>query len=173
MRERPPEPATASRDAVARQPAVSPTSGVLALQRAAGNRAVASVLSREGEEAQPTDGGAKGAEGARPTGAARVVLSGIGVIAATSFQLRGQMGDATAELILTSDMGEHSAKLIEALTSGKPVSGTIHLRGLKVTFGGGQISGYTVSGSAGAGGGTEQWSITASSMKWEPVDEKK
>ncbi len=102
-----------------------PIHNVLALQRSAGNQAVAAMLARD-PIAEETKGG-----GQKEAAVGHVKLAGIGVIEVSSFTVGGSSGKAT-EYTFTSTVGSHSAKLIQALIDGKAVDAEIDVQGMKL-----------------------------------------
>ncbi len=142
---------------------------VLALQRDAGNRAVSAVLARAPDPAKP--------ETAEPTGA-RATLPDIGTIALLSVQF-GRMtrpprrdrqrepdgNEQTAgELLVSSTVGAHSARLMKMSLEGKPMDVEVILpSGVKLNLKGAMISGYSTSSAGGEQ--VESWTIDFESME--------
>jgi hypothetical protein len=123
-----------------------PIHDVLALQRSAGNQAVAAMLAREPETQQ----------------AGHVTLTNIGKIPVHSFWRSSAPGrgdrDAATELCFVSKIGAHSTKLTQAMSSGTPVDGDIDVKALKVKITNAFVSHYQV-----AGEGDESWCLMPSS----------
>jgi hypothetical protein len=148
-----------------------PIHNVLALQRSAGNQAVAAMLARD-PIAEETKGGGK-----KETAVGHVKLAGIGQIEVSSFTVGGSSGKAT-EYTFTSAVGSHSAKLIQAMIDGKAVDAEIDVQGMKLKLTKVHISSYSSTsvegepletftlmpqtsrlddGSGGGGGGGSGW----------------
>jgi len=102
-----------------------PIHNVLALQRSAGNHAVATMLARD-PIAEETKGGRQ-----KEAAVGHVTLAGIGVIEVSSVTIGGSSGNAT-EYTFTSTVGSHSAKLIQAMIDGKAVDAEIDVHGMKL-----------------------------------------
>ena len=102
-----------------------PIHNVLALQRTAGNQAVATMLARD-PIAEETKGG-----GEKTAAVGHVKLAGIGLIEVSSVSAGGSGGKAM-EYTFTSAVGPHSAKLIQAMIDGKAVDGEVDVQGMKL-----------------------------------------
>lgn len=156
---------------------------VLELQRSAGNQAVLALLARAPKGGKPAP--AKPAPAETPRGT-HAVVEGVGTIPLLSYQwgvgrgvtvggTHGEGHPQVNELVITSELGEHSAALARAATDGRP--GTVEVVTMKdgkpylrITLEGALISSYSASG---PGGGqtkpTETWTINADAIKWELV----
>jgi hypothetical protein len=119
-----------------------PLHNVLALQRSAGNQAVAAMLAREPDTAA----------------AGHVTLTTIGKIPIRSFSRNSAPGrgdrDSAPELCFVSTLGEHSTKLSQAMTNGTAVDGEIDVKALKMQVKNAYVSQYQV-----AGEGDESWCL--------------
>ena len=105
-----------------------PIHNVLALQRTAGNQAVAAMLARQPVAEETTGGTAKQQE------LGTVKLTKIGVIPILSFTMGSSSGrghEAT-DYSFMSAVGTHSAKLMEALMSGTVVDAEVDVKSFKL-----------------------------------------
>jgi hypothetical protein len=140
---------------------------VLALQRSAGNRAVSALLARSPDDTKAKDD----EKGARAT------LSGIGTIPllSVSFDVnrtpggRGGEGGAPPprEIVFFSKIGEHSAKLTQAVIDGRPMEVEVILPGggstLRLKLKGAIVSSYSTSGDRDDA--TETWVLNFQSLE--------
>ncbi len=157
-----------------REPAVQPlrldaAEGVLALQRGAGNQAVSAYLARSPDAGAPTEE-RKPASGAAAGSSA--TLPGIGTIALLSVSFGG--GDIgsrpgkvlTKDVVFSSRVGEHSAKLMKASFDGNPMAVEVVLQRGKSThrikLTGAIVSSYSTTGGENA---TESWTLNAQEVE--------
>ena len=166
----PPAPATAAAD-------------VLALQRSAGNRAVAGLLARDSTKSAPKPKDAKPAQATGP----RVVFPGIGEIPIESFQWgelralpppdREEIGkNQPREILFISKTGDHSSALMRAMLQGeaKEVE-VIWPQGsggavMRLRLKGALVSSYNVS--TGGDEPTESWSLNFEAIEFTHEDAK-
>jgi type VI protein secretion system component Hcp len=164
-------PARAS--ATKRAPAApGPGHDALELQRAVGNRAARTLLSRETAEADTE----------RDTSA--IDIDGIGVIPLQSFSfgLPGPGGGSPGgrgrereqpqirDFTFTCEHGEHSAKIMRAATEGQHIeTAVITSKGMTITLKGVVVSGYSMSGAGGSGAPTEQVTLSFESIEYKHV----
>jgi type VI protein secretion system component Hcp len=148
-----------------------PAADVLALQRLAGNRAVAALVARTPRaEAppQPKD--------------THVIVPKLGTIPLLSFQwgVGGQDREgrsALKELSLSSEVGSHSSALWRAATDGTPL-GTVEVVLMKdgkpygrIKLHNAMVSSYSTGGrSGGHHKPTETWSLNVESIEWVSAD---
>jgi hypothetical protein len=146
-----------------------------ALQRSTGNRSVSALLAREPDDAKPGDKPER-----KAGGAGTATLPDIGAIPLTSVSLGSIRGSgatgpnsgsrsgetAVRDIQLTSIVGDHSPKLVRALSDGAPmavvevvVSGSLRLS-LTNAF----VSSYSL-GAEGGEGQPESWSLNFESYK--------
>ena len=151
-REQPPEQSAAER--------------VLALQRSAGNQAVTGLLARD---TKPKEKEKTAAPGAQAT------LSGIGTIALRSVSFPPQAGrpgdpkDGPRELVFTSDVGEHSAKLMRASLDGKAMTVEIVMPGgMTLKLEGAIVGSYSTSSGGGGRDELESWTLNFASIEQQP-----
>jgi hypothetical protein len=125
---------------------------VLALQRSAGNQAVAAMLARQ-PVAEETKGGTE-----KQAGIGTVTLAGIGVIPIISFGSgdRGT-GAPTTEYTFTSHVGPHSTKLIQAFSKATPMDGEVDVQGFKLKLSKAMVSSYRTVESQGET--VETWTV--------------
>ncbi len=152
-------------------PARSAAEQVLALQRSAGNRAVGSMLARDATTAEPAD--AKPADEKAP--GSRCVYPGIGTIPLLAVQLGGSSigrgrrnpdAEDSGEIVVVSEQGEHSAKLMQEAQSGSGKDVEIQMTGLKILLKNALISAYSVD-SRGDDKPTESWTLSYQSISYE------
>lgn len=170
--EREPAPAAAPREAAADR--------VLALQRTAGNRAVAALLAREPDAPTPTDSKGPPPKQAEGPSGMRATLSGLGTIAVLSVGVqssapaggpggRGRGGDrpVVKEIAFTSTIGKHSAAVQQALIDGKAMDGEIVLSGgLTIIVKGAVVASYSTLGTGDDKEPLESWSINPTSIEY-------
>jgi hypothetical protein len=139
-----------------------PLDGVLALQRSAGNQAVAAMLARQ-PVAEETRGG--GSQRAAP---GKATLTGIGPIEILSFGWEAssptKKQEPRTECTFTSIVGEHSTKLQKALLEGKVMDVEVEIGSLKVKLLKAVIVSYSIGSESGGDEPTEQWSLSADSV---------
>jgi len=136
-----------------------PIHNVLALQRTAGNQAVAAMLARQPVVAETTGGTAKQQE------LGMVKVTKIGVIPILSFSMGSSSGrghEAT-DYSFMSAVGTHSAKLMEALMSGTVVDAEVDVKSFKLKIAGALVSQYSSGDSQGEP--IEHWSLTPRSAR--------
>jgi hypothetical protein len=160
---------------------VRPAEEVLALQQAAGNRAVSAMLARTPGGRAPADAKAPAASGTRAE------LSGIGTIALLSVSLDpgrlGRPGPGGAgtpqpappsEIALMSKLGAHSTALSKAALDGKPMTVEIVMVSgqstVKVTLEDALVSSYSTSGAEGET--IESWTLNFRSLKYGDGQDK-
>jgi hypothetical protein len=130
---------------------------LLALQRSAGNQAVGRYLARE--EVAPDESGT-GTRHPEPTW--KVTVSKIGPIDAQSVSWSGTGGTATGVTVV-SEMGAHSPKLQNMLTTGTPVSVlAAHKQGFKHSLKKGLITSYATGAGDPSQAPMESWSVAPS-----------
>ena len=128
-----------------------PLDGVFALQRGAGNQAVAALLAR-----QPTETKAP---------AATATVSKLGVIPLLSFSTehRQGRGESTGGILCVSAVAAHSAKLQQLMSSGAVVDVEIVAKsGFKLKLEQALISSYSTAESEGVP--TESWTLEPGKM---------
>jgi type VI protein secretion system component Hcp len=147
---------------------------LLALQRSAGNRAVAAMLARD-TKTPPKPKEDKAAP-PKPTGP-HVTIEGIGVISLESFQWGSHQGAGghgggrpqVTEMQLSSKLGPHSNDLFRATLSGEPHDAEIvYLTKdgeLRVKFQGAIVSSYSTSG-AGKDA-MESWTLNFTGVEFK------
>ena len=139
-----------------------PIHNVLALQRSAGNQAVAAMLSRQ-PVAEETRGG--GSEKAAAVG--KATLTGIGAIPILSFNMAtggtGKGKTPTSDYSFSSSVGPHSSKLQEALLQGKVIDAEVEVKSFKVKLLKAMLVSYSTS--SGEGELTETWTLSADSIR--------
>jgi hypothetical protein len=134
--------------------------GILALQQAAGNRAVSALLAREVSATEL-------AEKAKDAGAqgARVEIAGIGTIPIESVNLGGGGNRASNDIVFASRSGEHTPKLMKAMTEATPLEIEIVLpRGTAVVRA--KLKGAIITSFQTASGNLESWSVNVQSIEW-------
>jgi len=134
-----------------RQP---PALDVLALQRSAGNRAVATMLARDAAP-EKMDTSATGT----------ATLTKVGVIPLLSFSMGGSppLGKPQSEVSFTSKVGPHSDKLMKAFTAGTILDAEVVLTsGFKVKFLKAMIASYSTSSNEGEP--IEHWTLAPTSI---------
>jgi hypothetical protein len=133
-----------------------PIHDVFALQRSAGNQAVAAMLAR-----QPTT---------TETLPAQATLSKLGVIPLYSFSRDisgpGRHGEASGAITCVSPVGTHSAPLQQLMLAGEAVDAELllHKSGFKIELKNAHISSYSVGGDR-EGIPTEIWTLEPLSKK--------
>jgi len=173
-------PVPRDRVAADETPATAPTpaAGLLAVQRSAGNRAVASLLARDATPTAPTQQRVK-----------YVTMPGIGDIPIESVQSAVSQGGRGAgrpetdpgkgkskprEVVLTSLVGDHSAELVRANLEGTefdPAEIVLTKDGkpyLRIKLAKAMVSSYSVAGGHGDRP-TESWTLTAEEITFENV----
>lgn len=148
----------------------TPAGDVLALQRSAGNRAVAALLARDATKPKEE----KTPQGTGP----RVIFPGIGEIPVESFQLAGMRSvprrgsreepeeKLPKEILFTSKVGEHSDALMRAMVQGDVRNVEVILpQGSRLKLKGAIVASYNVS--SGGDQPTESWSLSFESMEFE------
>jgi hypothetical protein len=144
---------------------VSNAARIIALQRTVGNQAVAAMLAREAapKQAKPAPGFA--------------VLGGIGTIPLLSASLSSQSGSqsgskenpvTTHEIVVTSEMGEHSAKLMLASQQGAAFEAEIMLgEKLHLKLHKAMVANFQESGHGGGGDApVDTWTLNAESIEF-------
>jgi type VI protein secretion system component Hcp len=154
-------------------------SGVLALQRLAGNRAVTALVARDPSPNAPP---------AKPPAAPKVshvIVPDVGTIPMTSWSWSTPGGGAGGtgpgkvqmqDLTIGSEVGKHSPALAQATAAGTPL-GTVELVLMKdgkvylrVKVINALVSSYRVSDHAG-GKALETWTINGEKIEWEYAEE--
>ena len=150
------------------RPAEAPGDGVLALQRSAGNRAVAALLARAPDTKEK-------APAPEATGS-RVTLSDIGTIALESVSWGEQRvksppereEDKSGEIHLSSVVGSHSPRLLNAATNGTPMDAEVVItsggRTMRLKLKSAIVASYH-QGSGGEGS-VETWTLNYASAEW-------
>lgn len=152
---------------------------LLALQRSAGNRAVAAMLARDAK-APPKPKDKDKAPPARAAGP-RITIAGVGEIPLESFQWgthRGAGGDQqqqVTEMVLTSKVGPHSTDLWRSMSHGEAHDAEIVYPSkdgeLRITLKGAIVSSYTLSGDGEDA--LEGWSLNFTGVEFHtPKDGK-
>ena len=162
-----------SREAPEREP--EPIAAeLLALQRSAGNRAVAAMLARDAK-APPKPKEDKAAP-PKPAGP-HVTIDGIGVIALESFQWGSHRGPGghgggqpqVTEMQFTSKIGPHSNDLFRATLSGEARDAEIVYPTkdgeLRIKLRGAMVSSYSVSG--GDKDAMESWTLNFTGVEFK------
>ena len=152
---------------------------LLALQRSAGNRAVAAILARDAK-APPKPKEDKAAP-PKPAGP-HVMIDGIGVIPLESFQWGSQRGPGghgggqpqATEMQLSSKIGPHSTDLFRATLSGEARDAEIvHPTKdgeLRIKLKGAMVSSYSVSGEGKDA--MESWTLNFTGVEFKrPKDD--
>jgi hypothetical protein len=154
--------------------APAPAEQVLALQRTVGNRAVSAMIARDAKpgQAEPKDAAPKG--GSRAT----IELAELGKLPLLSYSSGAHQGPtggsgvdkASKDMTLTTKVGQHSAKLMEAAAKGKPFDSAVIDAGfmvihMKEVF----ITGVQVSGGGGEkdADALETWTINYGAIEWK------
>jgi type VI protein secretion system component Hcp len=145
-----------------------PVAAVLALQRAAGNRAVGAWLARQDGNAA---GGGQEPAKAEPDGYTVVVPE------AGTFGVMSWSTSNYTDVTVTKQMDGTSAKLMELAANGMPVSFELRMakggkRFMTVRIKGAVISRFSTSGRGGAGGPTETVTF-AGKVEVEVADNKR
>jgi hypothetical protein len=158
-----------------RRPAAA--DAVLEFQRSAGNRAVSSLLSRAPDTAKPKEKDKP--KEAAPAGT-RATLPDIGTIALLSVQLGGTRPTGRrrgrdeedekqtgGEIVVSSQMGAHSQKLLKAALDGKPMTVEVFIAGgaatVRLELKGAIVSNYSTG--SGDGEQIERWTLNFQSME--------
>jgi type VI protein secretion system component Hcp len=144
---------------------------VLALQRSAGNRSLSALLARDPdapvpeEKATPMSAGGTGVVTLGDVGAIPVSSATLGSPQEPSTHMGG--GGSTGrsnprEMSFTSSVGEHSPKLMKALTDATAMPVDVAVAAFHLTLTGAIVSTYSTSG----GGDTpvESWSLGFTSI---------
>lgn len=152
--------------------------GVLALQQAAGNRAVGEILARQPGVTAPAKADESAKTGARTS---HVVVPGIGTIELESFNWGqgpahgGGPGQASfTDINLTTKHGKHSAELQLAVAEGRYFKQIeiVHYSpsgaGIRLTLTDVVLTSYSV-GQGGRDGPLESWSVSFTSVKHEYI----
>jgi hypothetical protein len=145
-----------------RSPSATPLASVLALQRGAGNRAVAGLLARDPKTAEKKE--------------TRVaIFPGIGEIPLEGFQLpanhpgsTGSARPAPKEVILSSKSGPHSQLLWRESLYGRPKDVELVLGTLRIKLKGALVTGYQLGGSGNEP--VETWTLNADSIEFVTED---
>jgi hypothetical protein len=155
-------------DAQERPAENAPAAGVLALQRSAGNRAVAAMLARSPDTAAP--------KGEEKAAGQHAVFPGIGTIPLQSIQFggggppgRARDEPAVRDIVCTSLQGEHSAALMRASLEGKGVDVEIIMPSGKGTLIIKLTNAMVTSYSTGSGGGDkpmETWALNFTAIEY-------
>ena len=127
-----------------------PLDGVFALQRGAGNQAVAALLSR-----QPTETKAPGAT---------ATVSKLGVIPLLSFSMENRQGrgESAGGIHCVSEVATHSSKLQQLMAAGETVDVEIVHGNFKLKLEQALISSYSTAESEGVP--TESWTLEPGKM---------
>jgi hypothetical protein len=138
-----------------------------ALQRSAGNRSLSALLARDPDPPkQDSKSGSSGLAVVPEVGT--IPLLSVSFGASRSVATGGSAGGGSGrpsirEISVVSRVGEHSPKLMQALTGGKPGTVEIVTANLSLTLKGAMVSSYSA-GSAGAEP-TESWSLNFDSFE--------
>lgn len=154
----------------------APADTVLALQQAAGNRAVSALLARH-PRTKPAPAKPAPTEAEQRT--SHVLMPGIGRVPLVSFSWGGEthnVGPGKADIRdihITSPVGEHSGMLQKAVAEGrhfKQVELVHHGSGagIRITMTDVLLTGYQLAGGA-TGVEYENWSLTFASAEYSPI----
>jgi hypothetical protein len=146
-----PEPVEAQRP--------QPLHNVLALQRSAGNQAVAAMLNRQPVAEETTGGPGKHEE------VGTVTLTKIGIIPILSMSMGSPSGRAheATDYSFMSAVGEHSARLMDALLNGTIVTAEVDVRGFKLKLTQALVTHYSAGNAQGEP--IEHWALTPRSAR--------
>jgi hypothetical protein len=143
------------------------TARVLALQRSAGNHSVSARLARDPDTAkQEPEPGATSLAMVPEVGTIPLLSMSFGARSPTGAGSSGGASNERSsirEIMLTSKVGEHSPKLMQALAAGKAGTVEIVTPSRTLTLKGAIVSSYST-GSA-SGNPTEAWSLNFESFE--------
>jgi hypothetical protein len=154
--------------------AIGTAARVLALQRTAGNRAVAAMIARD-------DGTVELAPKPEVLNSNHAIVAGVGTFPIMSWSIGSRSrdtGDAKApppvpEVSVTSESGDHSAKLMLATATGEPIPSVtiVMVRAgkayLRLTITKAYLTSFSTGPSRGDLKPMDQWTVKGEKLNWE------